>query len=104
MQSLDRSLPRGSIRPSLDSDISIRPIDRDQFDLYLLELDLVFEMFMIVGFIVKRKLISRMSYVYIISKIKFYILSSTDGIYRELISKGNLERSFSFNNLRSTDG
>lgn len=102
MQSLDRSLPRGSIRPSLDSDISIRPIDRDQFDLYLLELDLVFEMFMIVGFIVK--LISRMSYVYIISKIKFYILSSTDGIYRELISKGNLERSFSFNNLRSTDG
>lgn len=104
MQSLDRSLPRGSIRPSLDSDISIRPIDRDQFDLYLLELDLVFEMFMIVGFIVKRKLISRMSYVYIISKIEFYILSSTDGIYRELISKGNLERSFSFNNLRSTDG
>lgn len=104
MQSLDRSLPRGSIRPSLDSDISIRPIDRDQFDLYLLELDLVFEMFMIVGFIVKRKLISRMSDVYIISKIKFYILSSTDGIYRELISKGNLERSFSFNNLRSTDG
>lgn len=59
-------------------------------------------MFMIVGFIVKRKLISRMSYVYIISKIEFYILSSTDGIYRELIS--NLERSFSFNNLRSTDG
>lgn len=54
---------------------------------------------MIVGFIVKRKLISRMSYVYIISKIEFYILSSTDGIYRELISKGNLERSFSFNNL-----
>lgn len=104
MQSFDRSLPRGSIRPSLDSDISIRPIDRDQFDLYLLELDLVFEMFMIVGFIVKRKLISRMSYVYIISKIEFYILSSTDGIYRELISKGNLERSFSFNNLRSTDG
>lgn len=104
MQSLDRSLPRGSIRPSLDSDISIRPIDRDQFDLYLLELDLVLEMFMIVGFIVKRKLISRMSYVYIISKIEFYILSSTDGIYRELISKGNLERSFSFNNLRSTDG